>query len=85
MQVLRSVAALGLLLASAVSAENVGDWCDHNLNGEHTLCDSSRTNIMYCNGNNSQWTWAYACPAGCCGYSGGTNGGHGGAWAVCTC
>ncbi|KAM3499139.1 hypothetical protein MY10362_007573 [Beauveria mimosiformis] len=67
MQVIKSLLAIqALLLAPAALAENIGERCDHNVAQEYTTCDNAKTNIIYCDGRSSQWTWAYTCGGGCC-------------------
>ncbi|KAF1732359.1 hypothetical protein CRV24_008552 [Beauveria bassiana] len=67
MQIVKSLLAIqALLLAPAALAVNIGERCDHNVAQEYTTCDNARTNIIYCDGHSSQWTWAYTCGGGCC-------------------
>ncbi|KAJ3472638.1 hypothetical protein NLG97_g10826 [Lecanicillium saksenae] len=66
MQIFKSILALQAILLAPVLADNLGGRCDHNADKEYTTCDDGKTNIMYCNGANSQWTFAYKCGQGCC-------------------
>lgn len=86
MKFTQTIIALGaLIMAPAVAAVNIGDWCNHDINQEYTTCDDSRTNIIYCNAGNSQWTYAYACGGGCCYNAAPPGSGTGGSYAHCKC
>ncbi|KAJ6789479.1 hypothetical protein PWT90_00280 [Aphanocladium album] len=79
------VAIQAILLAPSVLADNIGDRCNHNVEKEYTTCDNSRTNIIYCNAANSQWTFAYKCGQGCCYNAAPPGSGTGGSYAHCHC
>lgn len=70
-------------MVSAALAVNIGEGCDFGVNKQYTACDSSHTNIMYCDGRVSQWVWAYTCPKGDCTQSPPPGFGAGGSYAFC--
>lgn len=85
MQVVKSIIAFQALLLPAVLAVGIGGWCDPNVNKQYTSCDDTRTTIMYCDGGDWKWKYAYGCGQGCCYNAAPPGSGNGGSYAHCKC
>lgn len=76
MRVSKFSVTLALVMAPAALALSLDGKCSPSVQKDYTVCDDSKTNIMYCFGKWRRWVWAYTCPKGKCAQTSTRNGGQ---------